>query len=145
MLRFSWKNGQKMTFFHVFWGDQAKFFGFPLEYLDEWASFGKVIKFLNFGTYFKLMAHPVPAREPPKAKKSKIRVTRKPDLETQNWVCSFSSFIERYQTHIVTAQMLFDCWTVFFSKRMISRKNWRAAEKSFKSRMRGLADAGLNF
>ncbi len=27
-------------------------------------------------------------------------------------VCSFSSFIEPYQTHIVTAQMLFDCWTV---------------------------------
>jgi hypothetical protein len=33
-------------------------------------------------------------------------VTRKPDLETQNWVYSFSSFIEPYQTHIVTAQML---------------------------------------
>jgi hypothetical protein len=30
------------------------------------------------------MAHLVRAREPPKAKKSKIRVTRKPDLETQN-------------------------------------------------------------
>ncbi len=37
-----------MPFFHIFWGDQAKIFGFPLEYLDEWASFGKVIKFLNF-------------------------------------------------------------------------------------------------
>jgi hypothetical protein len=48
----------------------------------------------------------VRVREPPKAKKSKIRETRKPDLETQNWAYSFSSFIEPYQTHIVTAQML---------------------------------------
>jgi hypothetical protein len=66
----------------------------------------RLLNFWNFGTYFKLIAHPVRAREPPKAKKSKIRVTRKPDLETQNWVYSFSSFIEPYQTHIVTAQML---------------------------------------
>ncbi len=51
--RFSWKNGQKMPFFHVFWGDQAKFFGFPLEYLNEWASFGKVIKFLNLWDTFQ--------------------------------------------------------------------------------------------
>jgi hypothetical protein len=42
-----------MPFFHVFWGDQAKFFGFPLEYLDEWASFEKVIKFLNFWDIFQ--------------------------------------------------------------------------------------------
>ncbi len=72
-----------------------------LERLLNW-----IFGFWNFGTYFKLIAHLVRAREPPKAKKSKIRVTRKPDLETQNWVCSFSSFIEPYQTHIVTAQML---------------------------------------
>jgi hypothetical protein len=36
----------------------------------------------------------------------------------------------------------------FFSKRMISRESWRAAEKSFKGRMRPvgrrLADAGVN-
>ncbi len=51
--RFSWKNDQKMPFFHVFWDDHAKFFGFPLEYLDEWASFGKVIKFLNFWDIFQ--------------------------------------------------------------------------------------------
>ncbi len=42
-----------LPFFHVFWGDQANFFGFPLEYLDEWASFGKVIKFLNFWDIFQ--------------------------------------------------------------------------------------------
>ncbi len=66
----------------------------------------RLLNFKIFGTYFKLIAHLVRAREPPKAKKSKIRVTRKPDLETQNWVYSFSSFIEPYQTHIVTAQML---------------------------------------
>ncbi len=103
---FSWKNGQKMPFFHVFWVDQANFSGFPLEYLDEWASFGNFINFWIFGTYIKLIAHLVRAREPPKDKKSKIRVTRKSDLETQNWVYSFSSFIEPYQTHIVTVQML---------------------------------------
>ncbi len=64
-----------------------------------------------------MIAHLVRAREPPK--KLKIRVTRKPDLETQNWVCSFSSFIRLYQTHIVTAQMLFDCWTVLLKAFLI--------------------------
>jgi hypothetical protein len=29
------KNGQKMPILHVFLGDQAKFFLFPVEYLDE--------------------------------------------------------------------------------------------------------------
>ncbi len=72
----------------------------------------RLLNFWIFGTYFKLIAYLVKIREPPKFKKSKIRVTRKPDLETQNWVYSFSFFIEPYQTHIVTAQMLFDCWTV---------------------------------
>ncbi len=42
-----------MPIFHVFWGDQAKFFGFPLEYLDECASFGKVNKFLKFWDIFQ--------------------------------------------------------------------------------------------
>ncbi len=48
MSRFIWKNGQKMAIFHVFLGDQAKFFGFPLEYLKKWANFWKFIKFLKF-------------------------------------------------------------------------------------------------
>ncbi len=74
----------------------------------------RLLNFWIFGTYFELIAHLVKIREPPKVKKSKIRVTRKPDLETQNWISSFSSFIEPYQTHIVTAQMLFDCWTVLY-------------------------------
>ncbi len=136
-----------MPIFHVFWGDQAKFFRFPLEYHIEWASFGQgrktkfafplytvetgtkfrlrfhciqgkrkfrfsslvlewLLNFWIFGTYFKLIAYLFKIREPPKVKKSKIRVTRKPDLETQNWVYSFSSFIEPYQTCIVTVQML---------------------------------------
>ncbi len=44
----------------------------------------RLLNFRIFGIYFKLIAHLVRAREPPKAKKLKIRVTRKPDLETQN-------------------------------------------------------------
>jgi hypothetical protein len=39
-------------------------------------------------------------------------VARKPDLIEPNYVYHFSSFIEPYLTHIVTAQMLFDCWTM---------------------------------
>jgi hypothetical protein len=66
----------------------------------------RLLNFWIFGIYFKLIAHLVKIREPPKVKKSKIRVTRKPDLIEPNWVYSFSSFIEPYHTHIVTAQML---------------------------------------
>ncbi len=50
---FSWKNGQKMPIFYVFWSDQAKFFRFSLEYFNKWDSFGKVIKFLNFRDIFQ--------------------------------------------------------------------------------------------
>ncbi len=50
-----------------------------MEYLDKWASFGKVIKFL-IESYLTKIPHPVQAREPPKVKKSKIRVARKLDL-----------------------------------------------------------------
>jgi hypothetical protein len=53
-----------------------------------------------------VIVHPVQAREPPKVKKSKIRV--KPEnriCQTQKKVHQFSSFTEPYQTHIVTAQM----------------------------------------
>ncbi len=112
MSHFSWKNGQKMPFFHVFWVTRQNFLG------SRWnISTNEPVleRLLNFWTYFKLIAHLVRSREPPKAKNLKIRVTRKPDLETQNWVYSFSSFIEPYQTHIVTAQMLFDCWTVLWA------------------------------
>jgi hypothetical protein len=70
----------------------------------------RLLNFWIFRTYFKLIAHLVKIREPPKVKKSKIRVTRKPDLETQNWIYSFSSFIEPYHTCIVTVQML----SIFF-------------------------------
>ncbi len=59
-----------------------------------------------------LITRLVRAREPPKVKKSKIRVTRKPDLLGPKNVYDFYSFIKPYQTHIVTAQMFFDCWTV---------------------------------
>jgi hypothetical protein len=52
-----------------------------------------------------LISHLVRGRESPKIKKSKIRVTRKPDLQDPKKVYQFSSFIEPYQTHIIT-QML---------------------------------------
>jgi hypothetical protein len=42
----------------------------------------RLLNFRIFGTYF--IAHPVRAREPPKVKKSKIGVARKPDLIEPN-------------------------------------------------------------
>ncbi len=73
----------------------------------------RLLNFWNFGKKFTLIAHPVRAREPPKVKKSKIGVARKPDLIEPNWVYSFSSFIEPYLTHIVTAQMLSTFFNLF--------------------------------
>ncbi len=61
------------------------------------------------------------ARKSPKIKKSKIRVTKNLACKAQKSM-HLSSFIELYLAHIVTAQMLFDCWTVhlkgclFFNK-----------------------------
>jgi hypothetical protein len=97
------KKWQNFTFFGV---TRQNFLGSRWHISTNEPVLERLLNFWIFGTYFKLIAHLVRAREPPKAKKSKIRVTRKPDLETQNWACSFSSFIEPYQTHIVTAQML---------------------------------------
>jgi hypothetical protein len=52
-------------------------------------------------------------------------VTRKPDLETQNWVYSFSSFIEPYQTHIVTAQMLSTFFNLLDRVMYKSKVSWK--------------------
>jgi hypothetical protein len=49
-----------------------------------------------------VIAHLVWAREPHKVKKSKIRVARKSDLPGPKKVYHFPSFIEPYQTHIIT-------------------------------------------
>jgi hypothetical protein len=103
---------KKCHFFTFFGVTRQNFLGSRWNISTNEPVLESLLNFWIFETYFKLIAHLVQAREPPKAKKSKIRVTRKPELETQNWVYSFSSFIELYQTHIVTAQMLFDCWTV---------------------------------
>ncbi len=100
------KMAKKCHFFTFFGVTRQNFLGSRWNISTNEPVLESLLNFWIFGTYFKLIAHPVRAREPPKAKKSKIRVTRKPDLETQNWVYSFSSFIEPYQTHIVTAQML---------------------------------------
>jgi hypothetical protein len=42
-----------------------------------------------------LIAHPVRAREPPKAKKSKIGVARKPDLITKGKITKKTALIIR--------------------------------------------------
>jgi hypothetical protein len=55
-----------------------------MEYLDDRDSFGKVIKFLIFWIFDKKIPRMVQTREPLKAKKLKIRVTRKPDLKAPN-------------------------------------------------------------
>ncbi len=100
------KMAKKCHFFTFFGVTRQNFLGSRWNILTNEPLLERLLNFWIFGTYFKLIEHLVRAREPPKAKKSKIRVTRKPDLETQNWVYSFSSFIEPYQTHIVTVQML---------------------------------------
>ncbi len=97
---------QKCQFFTFFGVTRPNLLGFRWNILTNEPVLERLLNFWIFETYFTLIAHLVRAREPPKVKKSKIRVTRKPDLETQNWVYSFSSFIEPYQTHIVTVQML---------------------------------------
>jgi hypothetical protein len=97
------KKWQYFTFFEV---TRQNFLGSRWNISTNETVLERLLNFRNFGKKFTLIAHPVRAREPPKVKKSKIRVTRKPDLETQNRVYSFSSFIRPYQTHIVTAQML---------------------------------------
>jgi hypothetical protein len=118
---------KKCHFFTFFWVTRQNFLGSRWNISTNEPVLERLLNFWIFGTYFKLIAE---ARELPKVKKSKIRVTRKPDLETQNWVCSFSSFIEPYQTHIVTAQMLFDCWTV--KSKMILKTSWAIAFLAFK-------------
>ncbi len=100
------KMAKKSHFFTFFGVTRQNFLGSRWNISTNEPVLERLLNFWIFGTFFKLIAHLVWAREPPKAKKSEIRVTRKPDLETQNWVYSFSSFIEPYQTHIVTVQML---------------------------------------
>ncbi len=100
------KMAKKCQFFTFFGVTRQNFLGSRWNITTNEPVLERLLDFWIFGIYFKLIAHPVGAREPPKVKKLKIRVTRKPDLETQNWVYSFSSFIELYKTCIVTAQML---------------------------------------
>ncbi len=100
------KMAKKCQFFTFFGVTRINFLGSRWNISTNEPVLERLLNFWIFGTYFRLIAHLVRAREPPKVKKSKIRVTRKPDLETQNWVYSFSSFIELYQTYIVTVQML---------------------------------------
>ncbi len=52
---------------------------FLLEHINKWDNLGKVIKFLKF--WFTLISYSVQTRDPPKVKKSKIMVTRKPNLQ----------------------------------------------------------------
>jgi hypothetical protein len=100
------KMAKKCQFCTFFWVTRQNYLGSRWNISANEPVLERFLNFWIFGTYFKLIAHPVRARKLPKVKKSKIRVTRKPNLETQNWVYSFSSFIEPYQTYIVTVQML---------------------------------------
>ncbi len=97
---------KKCQFFTFFGVTRQNFLGSRWNITTNEPVLERLLNFWIFGTYFKLIEYLVKIREPPKVKKSKIWVTRKPDLETQNWVYSFSSFIEPYQTCIVTVQML---------------------------------------
>ena len=127
MSHFSWKNDPKMPFFTIFLMTRKNFLGSHWNILTNETVLERLLNFWIFGTYFTMIAHLVKIREPPKVKKSKNRVTRKPDLETQNWVCSFSSFIGLYQTRIVTVQMLFDNNFRFFLNfclENLGAKNW---------------------
>ncbi len=72
----------------------------------------RLLNFWFFEIHFIKIPHLVQAKELPKVKKSKIRVARKIDLIAPNWVCSFSSFIRLYQTHIVRPILFLGCWTV---------------------------------
>jgi hypothetical protein len=100
------KMAKKCQFFTFFGVTRQNFLGSHWNISTNEPVLERLLNFWIFGTYFKLIAHLVWANKPSKVKKSKIRVTRKPDLEIQNWVYSFSSFIELYQTYIVTVQML---------------------------------------
>jgi hypothetical protein len=104
------KMAKKCQFFTFFGVTRQNFLGSRWNITTNEPVLERLLNFWIFGKNFKLIAHLVEIREPPKVKKSKIRVTRKPDLETQNWVYSYSSFIEPYQTCIVTVQML----SIFF-------------------------------
>jgi hypothetical protein len=75
---------KKCQFFTFFGVTRQSFLGSRWNISTNEPVLKRLLNFRIFGTYFKLIAHLVRAREPPKVKKSKIRVTRKPDLETQN-------------------------------------------------------------
>ncbi len=107
---------KKRQIFTFFWVTRQNFLGSRWNISTNEPVLERLLNFWNIGKKFTLIAHPVRAREPCKVKKSKIRLTKKPDLQGPKKVYHFSSFIELYQTHIVTAQMLFDCWTVISIK-----------------------------
>jgi hypothetical protein len=135
---------KKCQFFTFFGVTRQNFLGSRWNISTNETVLERLLNFWISGTHFKLIAHLVKIREPPKVKKSKIRVTRKPDLETQNWVYSFSSFIEPYQTHIVTAQML----STFFN--LLDRVIWsqlflKKTDKTFHAISLHLAKRECNF
>ncbi len=110
---FCWKNDQKCQFFTFFGVTRQNFLGSRWNISTNESVLERLLNFWIFGTYFKLTAHLVKIREPPKFKNSKIRVTRKPDLETQNWIYNFSSFIEPYQTRNQTRNFYTIIWHLF--------------------------------
>ncbi len=112
-VRTSFKSKWQCHFF-TFLGDQGNFSGSRWNVSTNETILERLLNFWNFETYLTKIAHPVQAMEPPKVTKSKIRVTRKPDLMGPKILPLFIF----YQTHMVTAQMLFGCWTVYGTFRL---------------------------
>ncbi len=114
----------KRRFFTNFFTKQIIFLGSRRNISTNEPVLERLLNFWNFGTYFKLMTHPVKVWDPPKVKKLKIGVARKLDLIEPNWVYSFSSFIEPYQTRIVRPILFLDYWTVFWIKFSSLSRPW---------------------
>ncbi len=76
----------------------------------EWASFGKVIKFLIFCNVSHENTSSGSGLGAPKVKNFKIGVAKKPDLieytTGRDWIYSFSSLIRLYQTRIVSSMLV---------------------------------------
>ncbi len=90
------KKWQNFTFFEV---TRQNFLGSRWNISTNEPVLERLLNFWNFGKKFTLIAHLVRARKSPKVKKS------------------------LYQTHIVTTQMLFDCWTVINKVSFFPRRN----------------------
>ncbi len=122
---------QKRRFFTTFFTILFIFLGFRWNISTIEPVLERLLNFWNFGTYLTKIPHPVQSRELPKVKNFKIGVARKLDLIEPNWVCSFSSFIRLYQTHMVSPMLVLGCWTVAewdLASKNSSKKPWKLTD-----------------